>query len=212
MQPFSPPNTELEESGDVDTPSDPPVERAGSGARVRYANANGAVQGSHFGGGRAYACPRCGSRFIRRHRRFADRLLSVFSPVRRYRCTSARCRYECNVPKSGSRHRPFARAAGLVGLALACVFVAAGGLYLAADPTTRSGVMDAYSSLIRYESDARTNPHAVPVPHPSNGDLQYETVLSIEPSSTGKPGDLALEFIPPLPGLAPREIEPANLR
>jgi hypothetical protein len=98
-----------------------------------------------------------------------------------------------------------------VGLALACVFVTAGGLYLAADPATRSGVKDAYSSLMRYEEDARTNPHAAPVPQPPNSDLQYETVLSIEPS-TGKPGDLAFEFIPPLPGLAPRGIDPANLR
>jgi len=39
-------------------------------------------------------CPRCGSPLIRVRRHFADRLLSLFRPVRRYRCHKPACLWE----------------------------------------------------------------------------------------------------------------------
>lgn len=39
----------------------------------------------------ARKCPRCGSDLRRIHRRFLDRLLSLFVPVRRYRCRNRDC-------------------------------------------------------------------------------------------------------------------------
>ena len=39
-------------------------------------------------------CPRCGGRLRRVHRRRADRLLSKYVPVARYRCASRECHWE----------------------------------------------------------------------------------------------------------------------
>ena len=43
------------------------------------------------------ACPECGGELFRVDRRFIDRLLSLFIPVQRFRCTNPRCGYELNV-------------------------------------------------------------------------------------------------------------------
>ena len=45
----------------------------------------------------AVACPECNSHAFRIPRRFADRVLSVVLPVRRYQCESHECRWEGNV-------------------------------------------------------------------------------------------------------------------
>jgi hypothetical protein len=39
-------------------------------------------------------CPRCGGQLIRVRRHFADRLFSLFHPVRRYRCHKPDCLWE----------------------------------------------------------------------------------------------------------------------
>lgn len=45
-----------------------------------------------------YTCPRCGERdLIRVHRRFIDRLLSVFVRLRRFRCAQFQCQWEGNL-------------------------------------------------------------------------------------------------------------------
>ena len=41
-------------------------------------------------------CPQCSFELIRVQRRFVDSLVSVFMPVRRFRCTSLACGFECN--------------------------------------------------------------------------------------------------------------------
>jgi hypothetical protein len=38
-------------------------------------------------------CPRCGGRIHRSHRHATDRLISLFVPVRRYRCATKECRW-----------------------------------------------------------------------------------------------------------------------
>jgi hypothetical protein len=54
-------------------------------------------------------CPRCKGPVYRIRRRFADRVLSLFVPVRRYRCSSWACgwtgtlRLKGDPPASGSR-------------------------------------------------------------------------------------------------------------
>jgi len=45
-------------------------------------------------------CPRCGGKLIRVRRRFADRLLSLVRPVRRYRCRRADCLWEGTLRKT----------------------------------------------------------------------------------------------------------------
>jgi hypothetical protein len=39
-------------------------------------------------------CPRCGAKLIRVRRSSLDRVLSIFSPRRRFRCTSPECEWE----------------------------------------------------------------------------------------------------------------------
>jgi hypothetical protein len=43
---------------------------------------------------RGRECPACGSGLRRIHRRSLDRVVSVFVPVRRYRCRSRECRWQ----------------------------------------------------------------------------------------------------------------------
>lgn len=40
------------------------------------------------------SCPRCNGALVRVRRHFVDRLVSLFTPVRRYRCDSFACRWE----------------------------------------------------------------------------------------------------------------------
>ncbi|OQA46820.1 MAG: hypothetical protein BWY52_00525 [Chloroflexi bacterium ADurb.Bin325] len=42
----------------------------------------------------ALRCPRCGGSVYRKHRRSGDRLISIFVPVRRYRCANSECRWQ----------------------------------------------------------------------------------------------------------------------
>jgi hypothetical protein len=57
-----------------------------------------------------HVCPKCHGRFVRMHRTFADRLLSMFNPVRRYGCTNTLCRYEPSCGRTPrSRNDPSSR-------------------------------------------------------------------------------------------------------
>ena len=42
-------------------------------------------------------CPQCGEALDRIHRRAIDRLVSIFTPVQRYRCRGFSCRWEGNL-------------------------------------------------------------------------------------------------------------------
>jgi hypothetical protein len=51
-------------------------------------------------------CPVCGCSYLTRiHRRFTDRLLSIFVPVYRYRCDSLSCDWEGNLRVKRRRER-----------------------------------------------------------------------------------------------------------
>jgi hypothetical protein len=50
-------------------------------------------------------CPRCGGGVHRVHRRWGDRIVSLFVPVRRYRCSNRECRW-CGVHVAASRNVP----------------------------------------------------------------------------------------------------------
>jgi hypothetical protein len=50
-------------------------------------------------------CPRCGGPIHRVHRRWGDRVVSWFIPVRRYRCSKRECRW-CGIRVVGSQHGP----------------------------------------------------------------------------------------------------------
>jgi hypothetical protein len=52
----------------------------------------------------AQECPRCGSELHRIHRRFRDRLLGLFLPVRRYQCKNRDCRWH-GLQTSRPRHK-----------------------------------------------------------------------------------------------------------
>ena len=60
---------------------------------------------SHFERGDPIAseCPMCGGVLVRARRRFIDRLLSVFTPVHRFRCINFGCGHECNLGRSSAR-------------------------------------------------------------------------------------------------------------
>jgi len=48
------------------------------------------------------SCPRCGASLIRVHRRPVDRLVSLFKPMRRYRCSGPECEWTGNLPHAPS--------------------------------------------------------------------------------------------------------------
>jgi pimeloyl-ACP methyl ester carboxylesterase len=48
-------------------------------------------------------CPRCGGSIHRVHRRWGDRVVSWFVPVRRYRCSNRECRW-CGIRVAASKH------------------------------------------------------------------------------------------------------------
>jgi hypothetical protein len=50
----------------------------------------------------ALRCPRCGGGVHRVHRRWGDRVVSLFVPVRRYRCSNRECRW-CGIQVAASR-------------------------------------------------------------------------------------------------------------
>jgi hypothetical protein len=53
----------------------------------------------------AIRCPRCSGPIHRVHRRWGDRVLSGFVPVRRYRCSNGKCRW-CGIRVAASKHGP----------------------------------------------------------------------------------------------------------
>lgn len=58
------------------------------------------------------ACPCCQRKMIRIWRRPSDRLLSIFTPLHRYRCDSHDCRWEGNIGKPRLRRDSAARESG----------------------------------------------------------------------------------------------------
>jgi len=52
--------------------------------------------------GMARDCPQCGTGAYRIRRRVIDRIFSLLSPLRRYRCTSIGCGWEGNLPLRAS--------------------------------------------------------------------------------------------------------------
>lgn len=52
------------------------------------------------------ACPRCSSALFGVARRWPDRLLSLFVPLRRYRCISLQCSWEGNFREQRSVLQP----------------------------------------------------------------------------------------------------------
>lgn len=51
-------------------------------------------------------CPVCGGALKRIRRRPVDRLVSLFRPVMRYRCTAPRCDWMGNLPKPRPTGKP----------------------------------------------------------------------------------------------------------
>lgn len=54
-------------------------------------------------------CPLCNSSTNRISRRFIDLLLSIFIPVRRYRCRAMRCNWEGNLRNPPAETSPAGR-------------------------------------------------------------------------------------------------------
>jgi hypothetical protein len=46
------------------------------------------------------SCPQCGATLMRIHRRPIDRVVSLFKPLRRYRCTRLECEWTGNLPRT----------------------------------------------------------------------------------------------------------------
>jgi hypothetical protein len=55
---------------------------------------------------KARECPQCGAASYRVPRRVIDRVLSLLSPLQRFRCTSIGCGWEGNLAVGGSVTRP----------------------------------------------------------------------------------------------------------
>lgn len=68
-----------------------------SGQQPRYS----APRGSH-----KHTCPKCSGLVYRIPRRFIDRCLSLFVHVYRYRCLSADCGWEGNLPRTSVGGKP----------------------------------------------------------------------------------------------------------
>ena len=139
------------------------------------------------------------------HRRFADRMLSVFSPVRRYGCTNHLCAHEALLWKNSTLgQRPIAAAAGLAGAAVAGALVMGLGLYFASDDSTRAYVLDAHTSVVRPDAVKQDATLAMPDP-------RHLPELKCEPASAleTKPdtGDLKVDFLIPVPALGPAAAE-----
>lgn len=149
-----------------------------------------------------HVCPKCHGRFVRMHRRFADRLLSMFHPVRRYGCTNHQCRYEAVLWRRHSlTQRPIFAAAGLAGAALAGAVVMAVGLYVASDDSTRAQVRDAYTSATHQDATVHHDATLASPVSRHDPEPKYENASLLELSSQS--GDLTVDFMPPVPTLAP---------
>ena len=150
------------------------------------------------GRSRENPCPKCGGRLVRRHRRLADRLISAVVPLRRYRCTSAQCRYEFTVPKTRATPRPssFPR---LMALTLATALIASVGWYLASKKETRSEVMEARRDQVEGPSPSQSTPQG----QPPLMELRPKSPAILDEGSKTAPEDLKLEFIPTFPSPGP---------
>ena len=139
------------------------------------------------------------------HRRFADRMLSMFRPVRRYGCTNYLCGYEATVRKNSAvGQRPIVAAAGFAGAALAGalvgVLVMGIGLYVASDDSRRAEVKDAAAG-VQQDPDSRLDatlalPGSTQLP-----ELKYEVASMLEADT--ETGELKIGFKPPVPTLVP---------
>lgn len=150
-----------------------------------------------------YPCPRCGSKLFRMHRRLSDRLLSLIAPVRRFRCTSLQCGYECTVPKkhSSGRHAVLG-IPGVIGVTLAAALAIGISLWVKLDEETiRNKVLEARSSLMRYE-DTRSRGGVASAQVPIV-EFKYESTVIVDALSHTQPDGLVIDFAPPLPGVAP---------
>jgi len=156
-----------------------------------------------------HPCPRCGSRLFRMHRRLSDRLLSLVTPMRRFRCTSVQCGYECTVPKThSSGHHPVVGIPGIIGVTLATALAAGVSFWVAYDPgPIRNKALEARSSLMRYE-DTRSRDGVAPA-EVSLVDFKYEPLLIIDALSPKEPGGV-IDLVPPLPGVAPAADGPVD--
>jgi hypothetical protein len=81
------------------------------------------------------ACPRCGGKLVRIHRRPVDRLQSAFLPVSRFRCFTAPCGYETNMinwkrQPAGVKRKPLLRYRRVAAALLAGILTIGVGLYL----------------------------------------------------------------------------------
>lgn len=132
------------------------------------------------------------------HRQFADRLLSLFTPVHRYGCTNHLCRHEAILWRNSALgQRPIVATAGFAGAAVAGALVMGLGLYFSSDEPTRAEVRGAYSGLTHREDlDGHAATSLSPVlsqlPEPS-----HETAMMLEVSKQAD--QLTLDLMPPLP-------------
>jgi hypothetical protein len=139
------------------------------------------------------------------HRRFADRMLSMFKPVRRYGCTNYLCGYEAIVRKNSAvGQRPIVAAAGFAGAALAGalvgVLVMVIGLYVASDDSRRAEVKDAYAGA-QHDLDSRLDaglalPGSTQLP-----EIKYEVASMLEADT--ETGELKIGFMPSAPTVLP---------
>jgi hypothetical protein len=133
------------------------------------------------------------------HRRFGDRMLSMFNPVRRYGCTNHLCAHEAILRKSSTlTQRPIVAVAGLIGAALTGAVVTGLGLYATSDATTRAAVWDAFMSFLQGDAGDRSD-GALPVSR-LGSEPEDETAI---PESSSDTGDLKAELMPPVPTLSP---------
>ena len=53
-----------------------------------------------------HTCPQCSDQVYRVPRRLVDRMISLFTPVQRYRCLSPYCEWEGNLSKTDRTEAP----------------------------------------------------------------------------------------------------------
>jgi hypothetical protein len=127
------------------------------------------------------------------HRRFGERLLSLFTPLRRYGCTNQLCAHEAILWKNSAwTQRPIVAVAGLVGATLASALVTGLGLYATSDGTTRAAMRDAFMSVLR--PDAGDQPDAALPVSRKPPEPEYETASILQ--TTSDTGDVKIGLVP----------------
>jgi hypothetical protein len=140
------------------------------------------------------------------HRRFGERMLSVFAPVRRYGCTNQLCAHEAILWKNSAlTQRPIVAVAGLIGATLAGALVMGLGLYASSGSTTRAAMRDALMSVLHVaapdQHDAALPVDAAQPVSRQPPQPEYETASILETNPDA--GDLKTELMPPVRMLAP---------